>query len=104
MNAVDEKLRALQQAGTPIEVALVGAGQMGTDILAQVQEMVGIRVSVVVDISWERVETALKVSECQADVVYTDELEEADRAFGQERWLEPPMPNWPHPCLQFRSS
>ena len=80
MNAVDEKLRALQQAGTPIEVALVGAGQMGTDILAQVQEMVGIRVSVVVDISWERVETALKVSECQADVVYTDELEEADRA------------------------
>ncbi|NMB11060.1 MAG: NAD(P)-dependent oxidoreductase [Firmicutes bacterium] len=80
MYAIDEKLHQLQVADTPIQVGLVGAGQMGTDILAQVEGMVGIEVPVVVDVSWERAQAACAVAQCERDVICTDDPEEAIRA------------------------
>ena len=80
MYAINEKLYELQTANTPIQVGLVGAGQMGTDILAQVEGMVGIEVPVIVDISWERVQSACQVAQCERDIICTDDPEEGTRA------------------------
>lgn len=80
MYAIDEKLHELQTTNTPIQVGLVGAGQMGTDILAQVEGMVGIEVPVIVDLTWERAQLACEVAQCQQDVICTDDPQEADKA------------------------
>ena len=36
MYEIDRKLETLHQQGTPIHAALIGAGQMGKDIIAQI--------------------------------------------------------------------
>ena len=41
MYEIDTRLREREAAGEPIRVGLIGAGQMGTEIVAQIGEMVG---------------------------------------------------------------
>ena len=46
MYEINNKLKKLQDERRPIQVGLIGAGQMGTDIVLLVSCMVGIDVSV----------------------------------------------------------
>ena len=50
MYEIDTKLKELADKGNPIHVALIGAGQMGKDIVSQIAKMTGIQCDAVVDI------------------------------------------------------
>src|SRR5665648_73461 len=80
MYEIDTKLEALEKAGTPIRVSLIGAGQMGKDIVAQISEMKGISCDVIVDINTDIALDALKQAEYQGDIIVTDSVDEADEA------------------------
>jgi predicted homoserine dehydrogenase-like protein len=56
-----EALEQRQREGRPVRVGLIGAGQMGTDILVQVAQMPGIEVVAAADARPEIVETACAV-------------------------------------------
>ena len=54
------KLEGLSQAGTPIRVGLVGAGQMGRGFIAQVSGIPGMEVVAAADVDAERALTAFR--------------------------------------------
>ena len=63
MNAINERLADLESKGTPVSIGLIGAGQMGQEILCQVQLMKGVRVPVVVDVTFDRAELACRMAQ-----------------------------------------
>ena len=84
MYEIDTKLEALEKAGTPIRVGLIGCGQMGKDIVAQISEMKGMRCNVIVDIDVEIAKDALEQAKYEGEVVVTDSVEEAEAAIDRE--------------------
>lgn len=80
MYAIDEKLEELESAGTPIQIGLVGVGQMGKDIIAQVVGMRGIEIAVAVDLTTDRVAEGFQLSGGDVDIICTDDVSEADKA------------------------
>jgi predicted homoserine dehydrogenase-like protein len=62
MNAINERLAELEARGQPVGIGLIGAGQMGQEILCQVQLMRGVRIPVVVDVTFERAELACQMA------------------------------------------
>ena len=62
MNAINERLRELEAKGRPVNIGLIGVGQMGQEILCQVQLMKGVRIPVIVDVSFERSELACQMA------------------------------------------
>jgi predicted homoserine dehydrogenase-like protein len=86
VNAINEKLLALEAAGTPVMAGLIGVGQMGQEILCQVQLMKGIRVPVVVDVTFERVEQACAMAGIPAEnIVRTNDAATAAAAIAAGR-------------------
>ena len=83
MYEIDSKLEALQKQGNPIQVGLIGAGQMGTDIVAQVECMVGMEIAVVVDLKTETAVHAYQLSGYQGEIIETNDLAEAEAAISQ---------------------
>lgn len=83
MYEIDAKLARLEELGTPIQVALVGAGQMGTDIVSQVQCMIGMEIAVVVDLLSETAAHAYVLSGYSGEIVQTDDKETAYKAMAQ---------------------
>jgi predicted homoserine dehydrogenase-like protein len=77
---IDSKLEQLQAQGRPIQVGLIGAGQMGTDIVAQVECMIGMEIAVVVDLKTETAARAYKIAGYKGEIVETDDLMVADKA------------------------
>ncbi|MGO8677835.1 MAG: NAD(P)H-dependent oxidoreductase [Limisphaerales bacterium] len=67
MNAINERLRELETKGAPVIIGLIGVGQMGQEILCQVQLMKGVRIPVVVDVSFERAELACQMAKIPAE-------------------------------------
>lgn len=55
MYELDTKLEQLEKNGMPIHVSLIGCGQMGKDIIAQISKMKGIVCDVVVDLDTDTV-------------------------------------------------
>jgi predicted homoserine dehydrogenase-like protein len=80
MNAFDSKLIEREESGNPVAVAVVGAGQMGTEIISQIGEMRGMEVFVVVDLTLDRAAAGYASSKKKADIVRTDVLAEAEKA------------------------
>jgi predicted homoserine dehydrogenase-like protein len=80
MYEIDARLAGLERRGEPIRVALVGAGQMGKDIVAQIGEMRGMRCDVVVDLTAEAAMEAYKCARPGSEVVATDDPKEAQSA------------------------
>lgn len=62
MIGLNHDLRRLEAEGRPIGVGLIGAGQMGTDIVSQVSRMAGLRVVAIADIVAERATTAYRLA------------------------------------------
>ena len=83
MYEIDTKLKELEEKGTPISVALVGAGQMGKDIVAQISGMQGMVISVVVDIRTDICLDAYRLAGVTERICVTEDLEEAEDAFRQ---------------------
>ncbi len=80
MYEIDSKLETLETAGTPIRVSLIGAGQMGKDIVAQISEMKGISCDIIVDINTEIALDALKQAKYQGETVIAETVKEAEEA------------------------
>lgn len=88
MNAINERLVELDAQGTPVVIGLVGAGQMGQEILCQVQLMKGVTIPVVVDVTYERAELAYALAQVNRDrVVRTNDAAEAGRAIEAGRFV-----------------
>ena len=84
MYEIDRRLEQLQKEGNPIRVGLIGAGQMGTDIVSQISCMVGIEVSVVVDLKTETALNAYKIAGLEEkDIIETSDIDTASKAIRQ---------------------
>ncbi len=80
MNEIDIRLEELEKTGRNIKVGLIGAGQMGTEIITQIGEMVGIDIAVVVDLDAEGAAKGYGHSKKKPIVVKVRSLEEAENA------------------------
>lgn len=80
MYEIDTKLEALEKKGTPIHVALIGAGQMGKDIVSQISMMKGMRCSIVVDIQTDIALDAYRQAGMADAVVEANTVAEAEAA------------------------
>lgn len=85
MIGLNEELAARQTAGKPVRIGMIGAGQMGVDVVAQVKMMKGIDVVVIADIDIERAREAYRVGMLEGDVVEARSVAEADRAVAQRK-------------------
>jgi predicted homoserine dehydrogenase-like protein len=80
MIGLNERLEAREAAGNPVRIGLIGAGQMGTDVAAQVTMMQGIEISVIADIDPERARAAYAIAENERAIVEVGTSREADDA------------------------
>ncbi len=80
MYEIERKLREREAAGHPVAVAIVGAGQMGTEIICQIGEMRGMEVLAVVDVTYDRAEAAFAHSKKRGEILRTNDLSQADAA------------------------
>lgn len=80
MNEIDRRLEEREAAGTPILVGLIGAGQMGSEIVSTVGEMAGMEIPVVVDIDKQRAIRSFDQSKKKKEIVQTDDPKEARKA------------------------
>ena len=81
MYEIDSKLLELEAKGTPIRVSLIGCGQMGKDIVAQISKMKGIECDIVADVDPAIAVDGYRQAGYQAgDIVVTDSLETAEEA------------------------
>jgi len=87
MNAIDSKLEERELSGTPVRVALVGAGQMGQEIIAQVGHMVGMEIAVVVDLTADRARKGYSFSQKKKDVVEAKGIADAQKAVRDGKWV-----------------
>jgi predicted homoserine dehydrogenase-like protein len=83
MYEIDTKLLQLEGEGHPIQVALIGAGQMGKDIVAQIGDMKGMTCSIVADLKTETVMDAYRQANTAAEVIVTDSVQEAEKAIAE---------------------
>lgn len=81
MYEIDRKLLELEEKQTPIHVSLIGCGQMGKDIVAQISKMKGIVCDIAVDIDTEVVLDGYRQAGYSTeDIVVTADLKEAEEA------------------------
>jgi len=80
MIGLNEELAARHAAGNPVKVGLIGAGQMGVDIVAQVAMMKGIDIVVVADIDKARAQAAYATGLLHGETVEAKDAASADRA------------------------
>lgn len=80
MIGLHEELQQRETEGRPVRVGLIGAGQMGTDVVATTHEMVGLRVVVTADIDITRAIDAYRIAQIDDEVVVAATAAEADGA------------------------
>lgn len=80
MMDIEGKLAQRHKEGNPIRVALIGAGQMGTEIVATVGQMQGMQIDVVVDLDEPRARAGYTHSGTKTPIVDTRDLESARAA------------------------
>lgn len=80
MYEIDTKLAQLEREGTPIRVGLIGAGQMGKDIVAQIAGMRGMECDVVVDLTADTARDAYIQAGFAGEIVEASTVAEAEKA------------------------
>ena len=80
MIGLDKDLREREKNGNPVRIGLIGAGQMGVDVVATVKMMHGIDVVVTADIDICRAREAYEIGRVCGEVVVAETAEEADSA------------------------
>lgn len=81
MYEIDSKLKQRKKDGNPIIVGLIGAGQMGTEIVTQIGLMDGMEIGVVVDLDAGTASAGYEYMKDKPRVLATDNLGEAEKAF-----------------------
>jgi predicted homoserine dehydrogenase-like protein len=77
---LNEELAAREAAGNPVKIGLIGAGQMGVDVVAQVKMMKGIDVVAVADLDAARAREAYRIGLLEGDVTDVGSAADADAA------------------------
>lgn len=80
MIGLNYELEQREASGNPVRVGLVGAGQMGTDVVATTKMMKGLRVVVTADLDIERAIAAYKIAQIEGEVFVAENAEQADAA------------------------
>ena len=80
MIGLHEELQQREASGRPVRVGLIGAGQMGTDVVATSSVMAGLRVVVTADIDLERARESYRIGQVTGEVVVAGSAAEADTA------------------------
>ncbi len=80
MIGLNEELAARHAAGRPVRIGVIGAGQMGVDVVAEVRMMKGIDVVAIADIDRQRAKEAYRIAMLQGEVVEVASADEADVA------------------------
>lgn len=80
MYEIDQKLKKRQAEGNPIIAGLIGAGQMGSEIVTQVGLMDGIEIGVIVDITSEKAEAGYGGLKGKPAIISTEDIDRAGRA------------------------
>ena len=80
MIGLNEDLKKLETQGKPVKIGLIGTGQMGTDIVAEVCMMKGIDVVITCDVDIQRAKDSYAVGRVSEEVIVADSAEEADEA------------------------
>lgn len=80
MIGLHEELRQREAEGRPVRVGLIGAGQMGTDVVATTRMMAGMEVVVAADIDIARAADTYRIAQVDAEVVVATTATEADDA------------------------
>lgn len=83
------KLQQRENEDNPIKASIVGAGQMGRGMAAQMTTMVGMEPAVVVDINLDNAKKAFLDSgyEEGVDFVFTDDLDEANKILEEGKFV-----------------
>jgi predicted homoserine dehydrogenase-like protein len=84
---INSELAEREKAGNPVKVGLIGAGQMGVDVVAQVTRMKGIEVVAVVDVDIERARRAYEIARTQAETAEVGSAEQADRLVAKGKFI-----------------
>lgn len=83
---LNERLQDLERAGTPIRVGIIGAGTFGTQIIAQMGRMRGMRLSAIADLKPERAIRALTLGGHEAaHIVTAKRAEDINQAIERDR-------------------
>ena len=80
MIGLNEDLKQRAEDGKPVKVGLIGTGQMGTDIVAEVSMMKGLNVVITADVDLERAREAYQIGRAKGHVVIVENSIEADKA------------------------
>ncbi len=80
MIGLNAELEQREASGRPVRVGLIGAGQMGTDVVATSSVMQGLRIVVTADIDLDRARDAYRIGQVEGEVVVVETAAEADAA------------------------
>jgi predicted homoserine dehydrogenase-like protein len=80
MIGLNEELKLREQQGNPVIVGLIGAGQMGTDIVAETSMMKGLDIRIIADVNLDRAREAFAIARMEGEVVVAETAEDADKA------------------------
>jgi len=80
MIGLNDELAAREAEGKPIRIGLIGAGQMGTDVVAETRMMKGIEVVVTADIDPARARDAYRIALVDDEVTQVSTPADADAA------------------------
>jgi len=69
---INSELAEREKAGNPVKVGLIGGGQMGMDVVAQVTRMKGIEVVAIADIDIERARIAYEIAGTRGQTAQAD--------------------------------
>jgi len=83
MYEINDKLLDLEERHCPIQAALIGAGQMGKEIVCQIDLMKGMRLPIIVDVDINNCMQAIKDSGYTGKVVRADDVFTAERAIDE---------------------
>jgi predicted homoserine dehydrogenase-like protein len=85
MIGLNAELATREAEGRPVRIGLIGAGQMGTDVVAQAAMMRGIDVVITADIDPDRARDAYRIALIDDEVVEVRTSAEADAAVAAGR-------------------
>jgi len=84
---INSELAERQKAGKPVKIGLIGAGQMGVDVVAQVTKMKGIEVVAIADIEIERAKAAYEIAGTKCQMAQADSAEQADQLVAEGTYV-----------------
>ncbi len=87
MLGLNDELKALEAKGKKVRIGLIGTGQMGTDVVAEVKMMPGVDVVIAADVDIERAKNAFIIGQTEGEIVVGETAAEADTAIKEGKYV-----------------